>query len=320
MRFLCWIFLGCLIGLLPPAALGQSNDMQTRLNELLKRIIPIEATAEDVKKLLGEPISKSPDFHEFDDFNVLVSYTTGVPCDKEPTYGWNVPRGKVNTFAIIIKAAFHQKNLKDLGIDLKKYRREDGGHIPESSYVNDEQGITIIINGDQVESIDLFPAKKYLHLMCSKAAKTPAWPEDAIVNAQDRPVWLHPWDAPEQPLNCEENIIHLEIIAELTSVERPRDGVLIVIARLGDGERSQELNRRRLYNVRVALMNNRQIDPQRLIMTSGERVRGYGRVEFYLGGKLMGGLRVARGKDLCVACCDIDERYYPYLKNKKRMH
>jgi hypothetical protein len=140
-----------------------------------------------------------------------------------------------------------------------------------------------------------------------------------IVKAQTRPAWLHPWDTPEKPMNCEENVLHLDILAELTTVEGPPDGVLIVIARLGDGERSQELNRRRLYNVRVALMNNRRIDTQRLVLTSGDRVRGYGRVEFYLGGKLMGGLRVARGKDLCVACCDIDDRYYPYLKDKKRV-
>lgn len=140
-----------------------------------------------------------------------------------------------------------------------------------------------------------------------------------IVKAQNRPAWLHSWETPEKPLNCEQNILHLDILGELTTVEGPPDGVLIVIARLGDGERSQELNHRRLYNVQVALTNDRRIDPKRLILTSGNRVRGDGRVEFYLGGKLMGGLRVARGKDVCVACCDIDERYYPYRKNRRSL-
>jgi hypothetical protein len=139
-----------------------------------------------------------------------------------------------------------------------------------------------------------------------------------IVAAQDRPAWLKPWGTPEKPLNCEENNLHLDLLANLTTVEGPRDGVLIVVARLGDGERSQQLNVRRLHNVRVGLMDNRRIDPQRVMLTSGEPVGGFGRVEFYLGGKLMGVLRIERGKDICVACCDIDERYYPYREKKKR--
>jgi hypothetical protein len=139
-----------------------------------------------------------------------------------------------------------------------------------------------------------------------------------IVNAQDRRVWLNPWGIPEKPLNCEENLIHMEIAAQLASEESQRAGVIIAIARLGDSENSQELNSRRLHNVRVSLTDNLKIEPRRLIIASGERVRGYGRVEFYLGGKLIGGLLVKRGKDLCVDCCDIDERYYPYRKSKKR--
>lgn len=139
----------------------------------------------------------------------------------------------------------------------------------------------------------------------------------SIVNAQDRPGWLKPWGILEKPLNCEENVIHIEIAAELT-VESQRDSVLIVIARLGDNESSQQLNRRRLHNLRVSLTENLHVDPRKLVMASGEKVRGNGRMEFYLGGKLIGGLLVERGKDLCVDCCDIDERYYPYRKNKKR--
>ena len=139
-----------------------------------------------------------------------------------------------------------------------------------------------------------------------------------IVNAQDRPVWLNPWGTPEKPLNCEENLIHIEIVARLASEESQRDKVLIIVARLGDNESSQELNRRRLHNLRVSLTENLRVDPQRLIMASGEKVRGSGRVEFYLAGKLIGALPIARGKDLCVDCCDIDERYYPYRKNEKR--
>lgn len=130
-----------------------------------------------MKKLLGEPRDKSPDFYKFDHFNVMVSYTTGLTCEKELSYGWNVPRGRVITFAMIITAAFHQKDLKNLGIDLSKYEKSEArgfpGEFPETVYENREEGITIIINGDQVTSIDLSPAKKYLHLMCPPANVKP---------------------------------------------------------------------------------------------------------------------------------------------------
>lgn len=147
--------------------------MQTRINKLLRSIVPIETTAEDVKRLLGEPVSKSPDFHKSDDFNVLISYTSGLSCEKQPTYGWKVPRDRVISFTVIVKTAFHQKDLQNLGIDLSKYEKKEGGHIPETSYDNREEGIGIILNGDQVMSIDLFPPKKYLHLMCPRADKPP---------------------------------------------------------------------------------------------------------------------------------------------------
>jgi hypothetical protein len=173
MRVCLWIIVGCLVGLQPCAAQDQSNDMQTRINKLLRSIVPIETTAEDVKKLLGEPISRSPGFYEFDDFNVLIGYTNGLPCEKE--YGWKVPRDRVITFTIIVKAAFHQKDLKNFGIGLNKYEKDvdPSGHVPETIYTNNEEGISVYINGDQVTSIALFPAKKYLRLMCPRANVKP---------------------------------------------------------------------------------------------------------------------------------------------------
>lgn len=137
-------------------------------------------------------------------------------------------------------------------------------------------------------------------------------------NAQEHPAWLNAWGIPEKPLSCEENLIHIEIVGKLASEEDQRTGMMIVIARLGDGERLQELNRRRLHNVRVSLTENLGVDPRRIVVASGEKVNGLGRVEFYLGGKLVGGLPVKRGKDLCADCCDIDERYYPYRRDGKR--
>ncbi len=91
---------------------------------------------------------------------------------------------------------------------------------------------------------------------------------------------------------------------------------MIAIARLGSGESSKELSRRRLENVRVYLRN--RLSEGKLVVAAGETVKGLGRVEMYVGGKLVEALLANRNKDLCVACCDIDENYYPYRKDKRR--
>lgn len=131
--------------------------------------------------------------------------------------------------------------------------------------------------------------------------------------AQERPAWLNAWEIPKAPFTCEENLIHLERLAFLMYEEIERRGKLIVISRLGDGETSRQLNRRRLHNVREK-QKERGVPPEVIIIAEGERVRGYGRVEFYLGGKMVGGLLIKRNEDICVECCGLDERYYPDIE------
>jgi hypothetical protein len=110
----------------------------------------------------------------------------------------------------------------------------------------------------------------------------------------------------------------MEGINRLATEQSNRDGVVIAVARLGDGEYRQELNRRRLQNVLTGLTDNLGLREERVVLASGGRVRGYGRVEIYVGGKLVDALLVDRGRDLCVDCCDIDERYYPHRRDKSR--
>jgi hypothetical protein len=185
MRVWSWMIFGCLVGLHACAAQGQSSNTLSKLRKLL-RVVPIETTADDVRRSLGEPIRKAPDFHEFEEFNMSVDYASGLPCghsciEKGRACGWNVPRDRVITFVVFVKTAFHQKDLRNLGIDLSNYKQEKAGHIPESIYYsNDEKGIGIIINGDAVTSINLFPAKKYLYLMCRQACEKPVCPSEAL--------------------------------------------------------------------------------------------------------------------------------------------
>jgi hypothetical protein len=98
---------------------------------------------------------------------------------------------------------------------------------------------------------------------------------------------------------------------------RNQDGLLILIARLGNGENRRELNRRRLYNVRLKLNTEHAVQKERIIVAEGERLRGFRRVEFYVGGELVGALPVQKQRDICVGCCDPDERFYPYKQKSK---
>ncbi|HEY0003360.1 MAG TPA: hypothetical protein VGB17_01025 [Pyrinomonadaceae bacterium] len=134
--------------------------------------------------------------------------------------------------------------------------------------------------------------------------------------AQDRTSSPIPYGFSNKPRDCEINLIRIEGVNKLATVESHRNSVVIVIARLGDGEYMQKLNRRRLQNVLTALTVNFGLKKERVVIASGERVRGYGRVEVYVSGQLVDALLVARGKDVCVDCCDIDERYYPYRKDR----
>lgn len=88
----------------------------------------------------------------------------------------------------------------------------------------------------------------------------------------------------------------------------------MVIARLGDGETRPNLSWRRLHNVRVYwieyLYEEHRRKPETIVLAEGERVKGFGHLEFYVGGKLVEVLKVARNADLSVGSCyPPDESY-----------
>jgi len=125
------------------------------------------------------------------------------------------------------------------------------------------------------------------------------------------------------PSNCEENISILGAATQAVD----KDGLLIVIARLGDGEQSRELNRRRLHNVRTYLSEYVHARaPETIITAQGDRVSGHGRIELYVGGKLFHVLTISRNGDLLVGSCyyhiDIpadkerQKRLYPWLDRR----
>lgn len=114
--------------------------------------------------------------------------------------------------------------------------------------------------------------------------------------------------------NCEDNSAMLDMLANELRSSNERS---FVIARLGRGEASREISRRRLYNVRTYLEVVWSIKPERLLFAEGEKVAKEGRVEVYVGSRLLFTSLVQRGRDMCVTCCDANPAYYGMGKRDK---
>ena len=115
------------------------------------------------------------------------------------------------------------------------------------------------------------------------------------------------------PAQCQFITAPLDVLAQ----ETPPEETITVVARLGSVETRPGLNRRRLHNVRVYWTEYQTAvrrKPETIILNEGERVEGDGRLEFYVGGKLKGVLKVRRDADLHVGTC------YPpddsYIRNR----
>jgi hypothetical protein len=106
-----------------------------------------------------------------------------------------------------------------------------------------------------------------------------------------------------KPGRCEYRTAILDSIHQKT----PADQTIMVIARLGDGETGPNLSWRRLHNVRVYwreyLYPEHRRKAETIILAEGERVKGLGHLEFYVGGRLVEVMKVARNGDLSVGSC-----------------
>lgn len=88
----------------------------------------------------------------------------------------------------------------------------------------------------------------------------------------------------------------------------PAGELILVIARLGDGETSSALSWRRLINVRTfwtvfLTKGYGRRSPEGIILAEGERVKGPGRLEFYVGGKRADVMLLAPNADATLDAC-----------------
>ena len=102
-------------------------------------------------------------------------------------------------------------------------------------------------------------------------------------------------------VECDSIKMYLDFV-HIAAMEAGEDRAIIIIARLGSGERSHSLNRRRLNAPSSYLVNNRGFPKARVVAAEGERVRSLGQVEFYVGGRLHTVFKVKRNRDLVKGC------------------
>jgi hypothetical protein len=103
--------------------------------------------------------------------------------------------------------------------------------------------------------------------------------------------------------NCEDAKARLDA----TTIEVGKEGFIILITRLGDGESLRKVNRQRLYYILRYFNRADQLGEKRLITAEGERIRGLGRVEIYAKGKLMLILTTKRNGDILgVKSCGLE--------------
>ena len=90
---------------------------------------------------------------------------------------------------------------------------------------------------------------------------------------------------------------HVKSLLDHAAITAGGDKTIIIIARLGSGEGSRHLIRRRLYAPVNYLVGIRGVSESRIVTAEGERVRGLGHVEIYVGGNLLITFKMKRGRD-----------------------
>lgn len=101
----------------------------------------------------------------------------------------------------------------------------------------------------------------------------------------------------------------------LTNAQRSNHERIFVIARPGRGENARFLSLNRLEAARLYLVESGRINKEQVILAEGERVAGEGRVEFYLGSRLMLVSLAERGKNVQLTCC---ADYIPPRRHRSR--
>jgi hypothetical protein len=92
-----------------------------------------------------------------------------------------------------------------------------------------------------------------------------------------------PYCSPIGAVNCEVALAYLYQLA--SRVNEAKDPYVVVVARLGRGEKSERISWVRLNSAKGFLKE--RSPGTTVVAAAGERVRGLGQLEFYVGGRLL---------------------------------
>ncbi len=125
-------------------------------------IVPLHSTRTDVERLLGPGTNECKCAYYLDDLNVFFNYSPG-DC-KSGRGAWDVP---VDTVVWITVHPKSRPQLSDLSIDESKFEKRPGGHIEDLIYyVNEEEGLTLLVSEGIVQTFLYGPTAKDKHLRC----------------------------------------------------------------------------------------------------------------------------------------------------------
>lgn len=109
-------------------------------------IIPLHSSRADVERLLGPSHDQCNCFYETEHEKIIIEYARQSPC-KDGAEGLNVPP---NTVLLISISPKEKVKLADLHVDLKKFQISESEHEEgRYFYVNNEDGLTLIVFGDE---------------------------------------------------------------------------------------------------------------------------------------------------------------------------
>lgn len=140
--------------------------------EKIKQLKLLESTREDAIKLLNNEDVGYYDSQDFDisdfyseDANVRVFYSSGNCSDEDED--WNAPEDIVTGIYFSPKEFVE---LKDLGIDYSKFRKERPYRDYKNKFVyyDKKAGIAIMTVGDSVHTVSFSPSEKDFSQLCNK--------------------------------------------------------------------------------------------------------------------------------------------------------
>ncbi len=120
---------------------------------------------------------------------------------------------------------------------------------------------------------------------------------------------------PADAARCQRNTIN---VANLKQIARIKNQKVFVIAHLGSKETSLNISRRRLKDIGAEFDQVSPMSRANLILAEGERVKGQGRVDVYLGSEVYFVSYVPVNGTFCSLCCDTKREFYTNVLNHER--